>query len=721
MLRRLQALAIARVLNTLCLTAGLHHALAALPAAAQPSLAIAPRATNANQVELTWPSQVGKQYSVWTSTNLTAGFEPFSSGLQAAQPQNRWWTDRGATPFRFFRLSTDGPGPQPPNLVTNGDFAGGLTHWSTVVNPAVDASPAVVNGELVATIGTNAGTSVQIQLIQTGIPLTNGRTYTLKFDARSVPLSRSMDARLISTNPAPRTNYLQQDSIVVTPTMTTYITTFTMTNATDPAARVVFNFGGDTNDVVLDYVVFHEGEWLEQRAESHELARRLSTGNNFMASWAIRGYAAPEDAALLNRSGFAHCRIGYKMNELDGPPPGFLIPTNELNQLQEMVDYCMAEGLITIVDPASNWANGPGYSTNDLPELVKIWQQVATHFASYPTDMVLFEILNEPHDGHNVSNITASCLATIRAVPGNEKRVVLVSGEGFSTRDALITAFDNDWIPANDPYLVGSFHYYDPRKFTKQGDPGSNPTQTNVYWGIAAELAQIDLDFEEVRAANNAWALRHGTERLPIYLGEFGVDNFAPPADRKRWLARVRIAAQKHGFAHAHWAMYNNDPDAKCMGSWTTTQVNNPATRTFDADPLEALMTLYQAESQTFSGGVTNSAAAPGFTGAGYAAFPAVTGTNVYCEINAYIPADDAYVIQIRYASAAARTLALKSLDNSGAIVQTQSLLLAATGASNSWAIATTTLSFQAGEHARLRIIADPDPGPVIDCVRFTR
>ncbi len=716
---RLQVLAAARPLFATLLAAGLHPALAPAPACAQTTLAIAPRTTNTSQVQLSWPSQVAKQFSLWASTNLTAGFELLSTGLQATQPQNLWWTDRGATPFQVFRLSTDSAGSQPPNVVTNGSFSNGLTKWTAVINSSVDASIAVVNGESVATIGTNADTPVQIQLIQTGVPLTNGRTYTLQFQARSSPLSREIDARLTSTNSAPRTNYLQQDSIVITPVMATYTIDFTMTNATDPAARVVFNFGGDTNDVVIDNVVFYEGEWFDRRAESHDLARRMGTGNNFMAAWAIRGLAAPEDAALLNRSGFSHMRIGYKMNETNGPAPNYAIPPSEMQQLQDIVDYCLAQGLIAVVDPASNWANGPGYSTNDLPELQKIWQQVAAHFAGYPVDMVLFEILNEPHDGANVSNITATILATIRAIPGNEKRQVLVSGEGFSTRDALIAAFNNDWIPANDPYLIATFHYYDPREFTKQGDP-TGPL-TNVYWGTPAEIGQIDLDFEAVTAANNAWALRHGTERLPIYLGEFGVDNFAPAADRKRWLARVRMAAQKHGFAHAHWAMYNNDPDAKGMGPWTTTQINNPTTRTFDADPLEALTTFYQAESQTLGGGVTNSAAEPGFTGMGYTLFPATTGTNVYCEINGYTPTDDAYVVEFRYAAPTARTLTLKSLNHSGTVVQSQNLLLPGTGSWNSWAIAKASLNFQAGEHARLRLIADIEAGPSVDYVRFTR
>jgi hypothetical protein len=687
-------------------------------AVAQPALLFKPRPGHPDQVEIRWPSKTGERFQMLASTNLGNGFASASNGLLATSPTNVWWANRDEAPQRLFRLLTPGRPPAPPNFVTNGTFTTALSPWTTAINAAVDATVAATSGEAVVTIGTNPGTASQLQLIQTGIPLTNGQTYTLKFDARSFPAARQIQARLTSV-PTPRTNYFENNAIDLTPTTRTCTTTFTMTNATDPAARLVFNLGADTNDVAIDNVSLVEGEWFPQRYAAREVTRRMAAGNNFMAAHAIAGKGAPEDYALLNQYHFAHCRIGYKMDEMVGSAPNFTIPTNDLQRLQGLVDYCLAQGLIAVVDPIHNWANGPGYVTNDLPKLVKIWQQVAARFENYPLDMVVFEIMNEPNSGNNVSNIIANALPAIRAFPGNQQRQVIVSGEGFSTRQALINAFDNDWIPANDPNLIATFHYYDPRPFTVQGDPAG--PLTNVTWGTAAEVSLVDSNFDAVTAANNNWATRHAIEPLPVYLGEFGVDNFAPVADRKRWLARIRMAAEQRGFAHAHWAMYNNAPDAKGMGPWTTTEINNPATRTFDADPLEALMTWYQAESQTFSGGVTNSAVEPGFTGTGYAKFPATTGTNVYCQINGYIPTTDTYVAEIRYAATSTATLTLKSLNDSGSTVQTQNLAFPSTGSLNNWALLKATVNFQSGENARLQIIAATNAGPILDYVRFTR
>ena len=64
------------------------------------------------------------------------------------------------------------------------------------------------------------------------------------------------------------------------------------------------------------------------------------------------------------------------------------------------------------------------------------------------------------------------------------------------------------------------------------------------------------------------------TDPLPVYLGEFGVDNAAPPTDRKRWLAMVRMEAEARDFSWAHWNMYGDG--SLVMGS---TQVQDPSSR----------------------------------------------------------------------------------------------------------------------------------------------
>ena len=199
---------------------------------------------------------------------------------------------------------------------------------------------------------------------------------------------------------------------------------------------------------------------------------------------------------------------------------------------------------------------------------------------------MVFEILNEPHDIGNAEQITSVGLTAIRADAGNANRKVIVSGDGFTTRQALLDAFNNDELPTDDANLIATFHYYDPRPFTKQG---SDSPGVDVSWGSNGEYNTVTSDFAAVTAANQAWAARNGVNPLTVYLGEFGVDNDAPVADRLNWLSWVVMVAESEGFSWAHWQMYNNTATAKGMGPWTSTEINNPALRTFDSNVVDAL------------------------------------------------------------------------------------------------------------------------------------
>lgn len=451
----------------------------------------------------------------------------------------------------------------------------------------------------------------------------------------------------------------------------------------------------------------------------------LGRGNNFGASRIVQGQGSPEDYALLKNSGFQHVRIGYKMDEEAGGAPNHIIPAGDMTLLQSEVDDCMAAGLICIVDPVHNWANNgtvdayEDTAANRL-KLQKIWEQVATHFANYPIQNVVFEILNEPHDISNAVQITSVGLTAIRADAGNANRKVIVSGDGFSTRQALLDAFNNDELPTNDANLIATFHYYDPRPFTKQG---SDSPGVDVSWGTNGEYNTVASDFAAVTAANQAWATRNGVNPLTVYLGEFGVDNDAPVADRLNWLSWVVMVAESEDFSWAHWQMYNNTAAAKGMGPWTSTEINNPALRTFDSNVVEALTTFYEAEGGNQFGGVAVESTHSGFTGSGYITFPAgVFGGGVFANQTIFIPRQDTYALTIRYASDIARKINIITTDNSGVNAHTiVDEIFPATGGFNVWATHTVNALIEPGDSIIVKLVAVSEQGPNIDSISVTQ
>lgn len=381
-----------------------------------------------------------------------------------------------------------------------------------------------------------------------------------------------------------------------------------------------------------------------ERFSAYEFSRKMGRGANFMAAKIEGRFHSNHDFKLLAENHFTHCRIGGKFNLHMGSAPDYIVDADRIADMQEAADFCLDNGLIAVIDPLHLY--NEYYSDDQLPVLKKIWEQVATAFADYPVDHLAFEIMNEPHNGYDMKGIVHESLAAIRKVAGNEERIVIVSGQGFTTRMALVKAFQNDIFPADDKYIIGTFHYYDPKSFTKQGTFG-----VTTQWGESGAndpaWTVVEEAFDEVVEANQEWGDRNSTVPLPVYLGEYGVDNQAPAADRKRWLCWIRMQAEKRDFSTALWNMYSLT--SKGIGPWTSEQKKDPTTRYLQEDMVEVLMTRYEMEAGEVSGGIQENQSFHKFSGEGYVDFSnALQGDKLLLN-SIYIPKTDTYQITFRY------------------------------------------------------------------------
>ena len=707
-------------------------------------LSISERVSNPSQIELNWPSQIGQSYKILESSDLKSAnnFTIVSSGQQGTPPQNTWWIDRAETGARFYRLAiVDSAEEEPINLTTNSDFTTDSSGWNLNDNNGASAEFSVINSELFVDI-TNGGTRPShVLLNQTSLPLIQNQSYTLSFDARAAS-ARTIRVWVQYGEGNNNTSIATFNDLPLTTESQTFRLPFTYSATDVSSGKIKFFLGNDNSSVYLDNIRLLVGNAIEIRSEAHRMNDRLHRGNSFMASKALNGQGAIEDYKLLNTSGFSHCRIGYKMDEVAGIAPNYNLSNIDLSKLQKMVDWCIQEGLIAVIDPVHNWANNNNQngavafagSPEEFDKLGKIWEQVADHFADYSLTDVVYEVFNEPHDlvdtlGRNntAEQIITTSLASIRSSEGNEKRIVIVPGDGFTTRQALIDAFSNDKIPTNDPYLIATFHYYEPKSFTKISYTENNQPAYNPVWGTIAELNLVAADFDEVVTANNNWAARNFTEPLPIYLGEFGVDNEADTHgnDRKKWLSWVRMQAEARNMSWAHWNMYQNEASAKGMGAWTqgsSGTIPNPSLRAFDPDPVEALVGHYEFEDGSHGGGVSEQSVLPGYKDRGYKAFPESTGAGVWAQAqDIYVPATDTYEVKIHYSSAEARNLRVVSRNDLGTAVETiESQLFPATISADSWSTLSVNLNLEAGDAASIRIVATPDSGVNLDWVEIT-
>lgn len=380
------------------------------------------------------------------------------------------------------------------------------------------------------------------------------------------------------------------------------------------------------------------------RTEAFDFIRKLGRGANLMAAKIEGRFHANEDFQLLKKHHFNHCRIGGKLNLHIGTAPEFIVDQSRIDDLKQAADWCIDNGLVVVLDPLHLYNDT--YSDEDLPALKKIWSQVATAFAGYPVDKLAFEIMNEPHNGVDLKKIIDESLLEIRKIQGNERRIVIVSGQGFSTRQALINAFDNDIIPSDDNYIIGTYHYYDPKTFTKQGTFGNI-----TYWGDEGNNDEdwniVSDAFDQVVEANKNWAQRSNTTVVPIFLGEYGVDNQAPTADRKRWLSWIRMEAEKRGFATSLWNMYSFT--SKGIGPWTKIEKNDPTARCFDTEVVEGLMTRYEMEKAVLSSGLQLNNSGSNISEDLSVDFSNASANTTLLLENIYAPKNDHYKVTIRY------------------------------------------------------------------------
>ena len=153
--------------------------------------------------------------------------------------------------FDDFALTT--PELTQSNQIENPDFSNGDSAWTLSTLWPAQATAAVENGEYAVSIS-HGGTNVwDINAGQAGLLIENGKRYIVSFDAYAAA-PRQISA-LVGKNAAPWTIYSGSQVISLTTTKKTYTYSFTMNYETDSQARLGFDIGGSSTDVVFDNIM----------------------------------------------------------------------------------------------------------------------------------------------------------------------------------------------------------------------------------------------------------------------------------------------------------------------------------------------------------------------------------------------------------------------------------------------------------------------------------
>lgn len=286
----------------------------------------------------------------------------------------------------------------------------------------------------------------------------------------------------------------------------------------------------------------------------YQMGRGINLGNVFSAPVEGNWAATVEEQYFIDvaAAGFTNVRIPIDFfgtyttgdtsiysrtagtaGNYSGTSADYIVSPARLDRIQQVVNWSLKQGLVTIIDFHGSTLKSEFIYTFDSWELElfthptsakraadnekfrAIWTQVANRFKNH-SENLLFEVINEPYfhmSKTDMDTLNADILAIIRASGGsNVTRNVIITGGTSASHEAPLQIDPS--IISSDSYLIATFHYYQPFNFTSS----SADSRDNESWGTNADKNTLTSRFDEVFE----WA---SSNDIPVFVGEFGADN----------------------------------------------------------------------------------------------------------------------------------------------------------------------------------------------------
>lgn len=286
-----------------------------------------------------------------------------------------------------------------------------------------------------------------------------------------------------------------------------------------------------------------------------------------------RAWFQRKDVEFIASLGFDHIRIPVDEEQLwqeDGTPEeeAFLL-------LNQGLDWAAEAGLRAIVD--LHILRSHYFDAKERPlwtqpaaqeRFLDCWRELSQRLRSRPVDQVAYELMNEPvaDDPADWNRLVARAVKVVRE---HEPERVLVIG---SNRWQSVETFDKLEVPAGDPHILLSFHFYEPFALTHYGarwNKVGEYTGPVRYPGTVVadrDMEGLPKDLADALRNSNRYfdrrileamlkkplALRDRTG-LRLYCGEWGALPAAPREDRLRWYRDVRSIFEDNGIGWANW------------------------------------------------------------------------------------------------------------------------------------------------------------------------
>lgn len=314
---------------------------------------------------------------------------------------------------------------------------------------------------------------------------------------------------------------------------------------------------------------------------AHTFMRGVNIDNWLSQNEGDMTYAAPwfteEDVAWIAAQGFDHIRFPID-SRIWLRPDGTLDEAKVL-PFDRALGWVRRHGLGAILDV--HFLEGADFNSGSASDVriftdsvlmdkaANLWRTLARRYAK-EGDYLRFEILNEPKAKQNaqLNVFDFRMLAAIRE--SNPTRVVYFPVNKWNT----IPNVDDLELPANDPNVAVTVHFYEPLLFTHQKATWVYPQPDQMppipFPGPVPDLSHLavnpehplpnplpatlsaEKDIDPLFAHLAAWAKSKAPGR-EILLGEFGVYYRADPQSTINWVRAVRHVCERNGFGWCVW------------------------------------------------------------------------------------------------------------------------------------------------------------------------
>jgi endoglucanase len=186
--------------------------------------------------------------------NLSWAYWEFSAGFGIYNPVNKQYNQGLVDALLHNEMPAATPSFLSPVYTSN--FSSGTDGWSLIQQGGAAGTLTASGGKLNIAISHGGTESWHLQLVKNNIHLEKDRRYKLSFTIQA-NADRSV-AFYAGKATSPWNAYSSISAVGASSTESTYVSTFTMMSATDPASRLVFDLGKNTNGVMITNVKVEE-------------------------------------------------------------------------------------------------------------------------------------------------------------------------------------------------------------------------------------------------------------------------------------------------------------------------------------------------------------------------------------------------------------------------------------------------------------------------------